>query len=289
MGLGGWMARNNWPLPWLKTELQLKISGFIIKPTYNEMINENWNICVRKFKSLLWSWDCRALDTFQQKVHVIIVFATRTLWYKAQALPLPGKIAEQFESATFRFLWRGKLEKLEKFETKNDRSKGGLQVPCIATRAEALFVRQTCRLLKNKDHNSRKHINFWIGTLLQDWWPDLGTHPAQNIPPHFRHLYNLLQEAINREVVDVNKLEYVTAKEIYKDYTTTFPTPKIMYKYDLPWDLVFARLWSTVLEPPIQSLLFLLVHNILPIRSRLHRLNMVNTDKCKDDGAVEDV
>ena len=40
MCLGGWTARNNWPLPWLKTELQLKISGFIIKPTYNEMINE---------------------------------------------------------------------------------------------------------------------------------------------------------------------------------------------------------------------------------------------------------
>ena len=35
--------------------------------------------------------------------------------------------------------------------------------------------------------------------------------------------------------------------------------------------------------------MFLLVHNILPIKSRLHRLNMANDDKCKDDNLTEDV
>ena len=75
--------------------------------------------------------------------------------------------------------------------------------------------------------------------------------------------------------------QFTTAKTIYKDFTTTFPLPKIMDKYELQWD--------PVLEPPIQSLMFLLVHNILPVKSRLHRLNLVNTDRCKEDNMLEDV
>ena len=126
--------------------------------------------------------------------------------------------------------------------------------------------------------------------FLQDFWPDLGQGlHAQEVPPYFQHLNILIKEAVNRKVVQVDKLELATAKFIYKDYTTDFPPPKIMEKYELPWDIVFARLWDNVLEPPIQSLMFLLVHNILPIRTRLHRMNMTNNDKCLTDGLIEDV
>ena len=63
MGLGGWTGRTNWPLPWLKSEPKLKIYGFIFKPRYKDMLIENWDISIANSKKLLWSWDCRALDT----------------------------------------------------------------------------------------------------------------------------------------------------------------------------------------------------------------------------------
>ena len=91
------------------------------------------------------------------------------------------------------------------------------------------------------------------------------------------------------EVIDVNQLELANAKMIYKEYTEALPIPKIMDKYDLPWGIVFQRMWYPVLEPPVQSLMFLLVHNILPVRSRLRRLNMVDSDKCLLDDFVADV
>ena len=116
----------------------------------------------------------------------------------------------------------------------------------------------------------------------------LGVH-AQNVPFYFQFLRDLFEEAVRMEVVKVDRLDLVTAKKIYKEYTSALPTPKIMDKYQLPWNIVFKRLWDTVLEPPVQSLMFLMIHNVLPIRTRLLRLNMVNTDKCKEDGLLEDV
>ena len=113
--------------------------------------------------------------------------------------------------------------------------------------------------------------------------------PVQEIPPYFKHLHDLLESAIDREVINVNDLKMANAKNIYQDYTTTFPTPKIMYKYELPWSVVFERLWNPVLEPPVQSLMFLLVHNILPVRTRLFRLRMANDNKCLEDQLEEDV
>ena len=87
----------------------------------------------------------------------------------------------------------------------------------------------------------------------------------------------------------VTKLKETSAKMIYNEYTRTLPPPKVIYKHELSWDLVFTRLWDPVLDPPVQSLMFLLVHNILPVRSRLKRLNMVNSDRCLQDDLVADV
>ena len=74
-----------------------------------------------------------------QRVEVLRVFATSMLWYKASALPLPVKFAKKFESAMFRFLWTGKLEKLKLDEIKNPSLSGGLNLPCIITKADFLF------------------------------------------------------------------------------------------------------------------------------------------------------
>ena len=74
------------------------------------------------------SWSSRQLETLVQRVEVLRLFATSKLWYKASALPLPVKLARQFESAMYRFLWIGKLEKLKLDEIKNPALSGGLNV-----------------------------------------------------------------------------------------------------------------------------------------------------------------
>ena len=52
----------------------------------------------------------------------------------------------------FRFIWIGKLEKLKLDEIKNPASVGGLNLPCVISKADSLFLTQTCRLLAKPDH-----------------------------------------------------------------------------------------------------------------------------------------
>ena len=60
-------------------------------------------------------------------------------------------------------MWVGKLEKLALDETKNTREEGGLDIVCVISKADALFLRQTCRMLAEPNLNSFKHIRYWIG------------------------------------------------------------------------------------------------------------------------------
>ena len=94
----------------------------------------------------------------------------------------------------------------------------------------------------------------WIGEHFSHLWPDLGQGPhSQVVPDYFEHLRSLIQEVVDMEVVDTKNLKFANAKMIYKEYTSTLPPPKVIYKHDLPWNLVFTRLWDSVLEPPVQS------------------------------------
>ena len=95
------------------------------------------------------SWSSRQLETLVQRVEVLRHFATSKLWYTASALPLPVKFCKKFEAALSKFLWMGKFEKLKIDETKNKLLSGGLNLPCVISKSDSLFLSQTCRMLKD--------------------------------------------------------------------------------------------------------------------------------------------
>ena len=135
------------------------------------------------------------------------IFGFSKLWYQCQVLPLPLKYAKDIEAITRTFIWRGKLEKLAMDEVKNSREDGGLNLVCVRSKADALFLRQTCRLLATEDFNSFKHIKYWIGHFLGDIIPAMqgGPHPAV-VPDYFQHLRTLFTQAHALEIINVSML-----------------------------------------------------------------------------------
>ena len=53
IGFGKWRDRDIWPLPWLKTEKELKIFGIIISDSYREIIKKNWEFRFSKFNDVI--------------------------------------------------------------------------------------------------------------------------------------------------------------------------------------------------------------------------------------------
>ena len=56
---------------------------------------------------------------------------------------------QSFESLMASFLWLGKLERLQIDEMKNPPCAGGLGLPCVSSKSDSLFLKQTCRLPMN--------------------------------------------------------------------------------------------------------------------------------------------
>ena len=106
MGVGDWQGKQDWVLPWVKVEKNLKIFGIRFFPSYQEILDVNWAEAKKGFVDCLNSWNLRSLETILQKIEVLKIFALPKIYFKALLLPLPGKLAGQFEEEMRQFIWR---------------------------------------------------------------------------------------------------------------------------------------------------------------------------------------
>ena len=265
MGLGLWKGRQDWPFSWLQVVDMMKIFGFQITSFYKQTLQMSWDACLAGFRKTIMSWKARQLNTLVQRVEVLRVFATSKIWYKASALPLPAKFVKKFESLMGSFLWLGRLERLQIDEVKNPLCNGGLGLPCVTSKSDSLFLRQTCRLHLDSGSMQYSHVRYWLGLHLRDYFPDMAGGPhAEIVSPYFQHMRLLLVEGLVLGNLSVGSLRRVTAKALYQEFTTSFPPPKVVFKYDIKWPLVWKRLDYLVLEPIGREVLFTIVHNIVP-------------------------
>ena len=114
-------------------------------------------------------------------------------------------------------------------EIKNPVLCGGLNLPGIVSRADSLFLSQTCRLLKDPASKQYSHVRYWLGLYVKDLFPDIGPGPhAEILSPYFLHMKSLLVGAVILGDIDVKKRKLVTTKELYKGFTSTFPPPIVI-------------------------------------------------------------
>ena len=140
MGLGSLKAKQDWPeqVKWMKSVKEMKIFGFTVCQTYQDTVTKTWDKVLRGFEQVLFSWQSRQLDTLAQRVQVARTFAMSKLFYIAAVLPLPGKHKREVESKLSKFIFRGRHERLKLCELENTCEKGGLGLPNISVRADAL-------------------------------------------------------------------------------------------------------------------------------------------------------
>ena len=171
MGIGTWKDKVDWPLDYLVTVKEVKILGIYLSDSYRSIIQKNWDYRYKKFVDVIRSWSSRVLDTLAQRVEVVKVFALSKVYYVASVIPINLTMVKKFEKEIGNFIWNrsGKILRVKFEEIKNSPEKGGLGLPCLASKGKALMLSQLLRLLKSGDIKSIGHIGYWMGVLLGDF------------------------------------------------------------------------------------------------------------------------
>ena len=147
----------------------------------------------------------------------------------------------------------------------NPTSKGGLGILDVRNKANALFMKQLSRMLTRKEEGSYHHLCYWLGSHLQQRLPDMldrGPVLQRPPPPFHQHTLTLPQEGFQWFGVDPSKLRDITAKKLYKEYTSDISEPKIpsmFLQVNFPSD-VWPRLSYSQLSPGARQSVFNSIH-----------------------------
>ena len=277
MYLGTWAGRQVSPFPWLKVVEEVKVFGLLLTPKYSSTLRRTWEEVLKGFRKTIYSWNDRGIENMFQKAEVLRSFAQSKLWYVCQILPLPNSFAKKLESLTSSFLFRGKSERLKLEELFNPPSAGGLGLMDIRTKADSLFVKQLSRMLIRKEEGAYHHLQQQVPAMM-DNHPVLQRPP----PPLHQHALTLLLEGFEWFGLDPLKLEEITSKKLYKEYTTDIPQPKVTNKFlevNFVGD-VWPRLSYSELTSGPRQAVFDAIHGLTRNRARLHQQGRAGDPWC---------
>ena len=73
------------------------------------------------------------------------------------------------------------------------------------------------------------------------------------------------------DLLSASSLSTITNKMIYMELSS-FPTPKVEIGSTVDYKLVWRRLENPGLDPEVRNVMFLLIHNKLPVAEMLFRI-----------------
>ena len=281
LGLGMWESKQDWPLPYVQSVDEIKMFGILFKSTYSATVQRNWEYRFQKFNNCIYSWSSRRLPSLLSKVEVMKVFALTRVYYVASILPIKPTMIKKFESVMGKFLWRGWLLRVALDEVKNGLSRGGLDLVCLQSMCNSLLLSQCLRLLRSSDLKSIAHIGYWIGESLGDLIDGIDSPPhAPRIPDYFAFIESLVVQGRINDVITRGGWKKVTNKMLYAVKRQDFPLVKVERESPNSLSGVWKRISSTLLASSAHEIVFMMIHNKLPVKERLFRVRMSNDPYC---------
>ena len=101
---------------------------------------------------------------------------------------------------------------------------------------------------------------------------NLGQLRAPETPEYFAYIADLVAEMIISEKVTAETIKNLKNKTVYAELTSSFPPPKVVMESNRDYSSAWKRLHSPVVDGKARDVLFLLLHNKLPVKERLFRI-----------------
>ena len=219
------------------------------------------------------------------------MFGLSRTYYVASVLPMKPNVVKKFEGLIGKYIWNfsGRILQVAIDELKNKKLKGGLNLPCLASMANSLLFSQLCRVIKSGDRKTLKHTFYWLGDLLESLAPgiNLGQRRAPETPEYYAYIADLVAEMMISEKVTAGTMKNLTNKTVYAEMTSSFPPPKVEMESNRDYSTAWKRLNSPVVDGKARDVLFLLLHNKLPVRERLFRIGLKHDPYCLECEGAE--
>ena len=185
-----------------KVVKELKVFGLVLTPNYSTTLKKTWEGVLKGFRSTIYAWGERNLESMFQRAEVARTFAQSKLWYVSQVLPLPRTVAKKIESILSSFLFSGKPERLGLQELYNKPAKGGLGLLDVRKKADSLLLKQLTRMLLKDQQGAYRHLSYWLGAHFHQYLPALTARSAvlhTVPPPYHKYALDLLRDGYGQE------------------------------------------------------------------------------------------
>ena len=201
----------------------------------------------------------------------------------ASILPLQKKFVKMIEKIIGQFIWpwSGKLLRVSLQDVLNTRGNGGLGLVCISSMGKSLQLSQFLRLMKNGDDKTVSHVLYWVGDILDEFLPPVHhVRCRQNVPFYFESLAHLLVGAKLSGVITPANWYCMSNKKLYNYLTANFLPTKVACEAGSTLLETWRKLNLFCISSPAREMVYLLIHNKLPIQERLFRVGLASDPYC---------
>ena len=170
--LGKWKTRSDHPfgISWVKS---LDILGYYFGIEAD--VDESWANAFLKFDKTLNLWRIRKLS-FKGKSTVLNSLGCSKILYFAIASVIPTHYETLLTRSSFRFIWNLKFEPVARDTLYLGFLNGGLNVPNLKLKCEALYLSHLQKLINNHDAKWTYFAKYWLGIQLRKFNPSLASN-----------------------------------------------------------------------------------------------------------------
>ena len=283
LALGKWrnsLTQQDMPHQYVILSDHLDFVGVELRSCYTQTRKKNGELLQSKVRNTIGPWQAGRFMHLCMRPFSINTYALSKVWYKCGSINLRLQDVNAINSLVKGWLYRDCLEKPSEIVLYRKTSCGGLGLLNVKIRSLALLIKTFMETAANPlfRHNLYHEALYRYHILGETTL----TNPGY--PPYYdKSFFDIIKQvreksSLNVAVLSIRQWYHALLEDQLLMLNDDPPTPapckaETLYPSN-NWDQAWANARMKGLDSCQTSFLFKLMHNILPTRSRLHRMRI---------------
>ena len=283
--LGRWkgtLEKEDIPVKYIALAEHLDMVGVKLKPSFIQSRKLNCDEVQEKVNKVVSSWKSGKFMPLSLRSHSINSYCLSKVWFRCPSVNLRGCDSEKITTTLKSWLFQDQLLKPEDFVLYRPRHLGGLGLVHVKTKALALQIRSFMESAVNpKFRRNIYHEALFKWHIEQD-----RSIPNPGTPPFYpESFFTTIKEVEQEGLLNIKTLDtagwYRALLEnnvthvISEEGIRSIKLCRVEIKNpDVDWE----RAWSLAITPGLSSeqtsFIWKMIHDLLPTRERLFRMNL---------------